>query len=644
MKNTFPYLAMLLLLALIGCPPATARKHTPRKAVYLLKKNISYEPLLIRLTDTATVITCTYQSQRANWRFVPNIYLTADGDTLHFRHGRVFDKRTGRSLPLCPDTLYNLTAPADGNGPGRQDSMELYFDPIRSHTPAVKFCEDRGDNDKGRIFGLRTDGKPNRPLQKKPVWRSLRAELPVWQPRSGKSVVRGRILGFDPSLEMPCDIRSSNNTLTGDPFDLHFITVDTLGNFRLEGDLCYPQTYKIGLPTGLSYWLLILPGEEIELVIDLHAYAAARDKATKNNDPNPAGPLLAAIQSRKGGLPEIDMPSRISVDWRKEITHLSFDSMRVYINESYDAYRERMWQAHRRRLNQLDNEKGLCGAQREALRIQSELGYLEMCQQFMLRKKWAPNAPDSATMANFQKQVTQEDRHAADMHLPYSPATPYLAFDLNVYNYLEKNNLLDTPTGRLLQGLKRAKEKVGQLQMEQPVTDKNGWAGIDSIYLPQLTRLNDTVLQILQERQQQPTGLCAVPEGEPAGYLEKIVAAHQGRVVLIDFWATWCGPCMKGIEAMEPLKEDLMKRGVDFVYITNESSHVKAYNDFAKSHSGCHYRIESRHRGAMQIPGYTGSIPHYLIYDRQGRLVHAQSGWRGTEALTEKLNEALQNE
>lgn len=247
-------------------------------------------------------------------------------------------------------------------------------------------------------------------------------------------------------------------------------------------------------------------------------------------------------------------------------------------------------------------------------------------------------------MAAFQAQITYKDAHAAELRLPYSPATPYLSFNLEPYDYLEANALLDTSTSRLLQGLKRAKDKSKQLQLEQAVTDESEWAGIDSIYLPQLRRFNEKVIQIFRERQTQATGICDTPEGDPADYLEKIVGAHPGRVVLIDFWGTWCGPCVKGMEDMEPQKEELTAKGVDFVYITNESSHIDAWNEAVKKHAGGHYRMPREKEWAMQIPSLKESIPHYLIYDRKERLVHSQSGWRGTEALTEKLEEALRRE
>jgi hypothetical protein len=41
---------------------------------------------------------------------------------------------------------------------------------------------------------------------------------------------------------------------------------------------------------------------------------------------------------------------------------------------------------------------------------------------------------------------------------------------------------------------------------------------------------------------------------------------------------------------------------------------------------------------AMQIPGYRAAIPHYLIYDREGRLVKFLTGWPGVDAMMSELN------
>ena len=40
---------------------------------------------------------------------------------------------------------------------------------------------------------------------------------------------------------------------------------------------------------------------------------------------------------------------------------------------------------------------------------------------------------------------------------------------------------------------------------------------------------------------------------------------------------------------------------------------------------------------AMQIPDYDGAIPHYLIYDRNGKLVKTITGWLGVEKMKKEF-------
>src|SRR5271168_1827165 len=48
----------------------------------------------------------------------------------------------------------------------------------------------------------------------------------------------------------------------------------------------------------------------------------------------------------------------------------------------------------------------------------------------------------------------------------------------------------------------------------------------------------------------------------------KMVAAHKGKIVLVDFWATWCVPCRAEMPQLVTLSEKLKARGLDFVTVS----------------------------------------------------------------------------
>ena len=58
----------------------------------------------------------------------------------------------------------------------------------------------------------------------------------------------------------------------------------------------------------------------------------------------------------------------------------------------------------------------------------------------------------------------------------------------------------------------------------------------------------------------------------PEDILQTILDKYKGKAVLIDIWATWCGPCRAGHKAMAPMKEQMKGKNVQFVYITPPSS------------------------------------------------------------------------
>jgi thiol-disulfide isomerase/thioredoxin len=56
----------------------------------------------------------------------------------------------------------------------------------------------------------------------------------------------------------------------------------------------------------------------------------------------------------------------------------------------------------------------------------------------------------------------------------------------------------------------------------------------------------------------------------------KLIAAHKGRVVLIDFWATWCKPCRAEMPELVKLEQKLRSRGFDLVTMSADEDGQQA--------------------------------------------------------------------
>jgi thiol-disulfide isomerase/thioredoxin len=127
------------------------------------------------------------------------------------------------------------------------------------------------------------------------------------------------------------------------------------------------------------------------------------------------------------------------------------------------------------------------------------------------------------------------------------------------------------------------------------------------------------------------------PKTEADKIFDAIIEKYKGKVIYVDFWATWCGPCRNGIEQIKPLKEELTGQNIAFVYITNQTSPQGTWSNMIPDIKGEHYRVSNDEWNFLQAKFNISGIPHYVLVGKNGEVINPDLGHFDNERLKSEL-------
>ena len=92
----------------------------------------------------------------------------------------------------------------------------------------------------------------------------------------------------------------------------------------------------------------------------------------------------------------------------------------------------------------------------------------------------------------------------------------------------------------------------------------------------------------------------------------------RGKVVVLNFWATWCPPCIEEMPSLVQMQQKMKGKGVEVLAISVDADQG-AYQDFLKEHK-VDFAHRARPRPEEQQPLRDIQVPETYIIDRQGVL------------------------
>ena len=583
--------------------------------------NIEFDITKMELKETETVMHFRVKFIPNYWiRFAKESFLkTPDGKEYAVVSGK---KTSEAESDVELDSLFWM--PESGLA-----DLVLHFKPVPTDTKEIDFIEGY-DEGAFRFFNIcdkKTKKEPEWPAEWKGVKYAQDEKLPEAKIGKGVARIKVKLLGYKPGMGMELRVGGFRPLGEKEYFDKSFPLADD-GTATAEIPLRMTREVSVGVSGVAGGPLVIAPGQEIALLMNIgegsnRPLAMKGFLAKTNMDLNEEFVKLLPKDAqviRYKALSQCDTPEK-RLAWLKN----EFDKKIAEVKAS-----------------------DYTTAAKDLLCMEAEGEFVEWSRFF-------GGNYTNLMMTTGKARITSQKEYrdllkANDSLLVLSEAEKAYS-----YQYLDKptspcsDRFWTLPLSQLDKDFSTRAPWLNELQTVYHLfsIDEKEWDGLMAQMKYEDCKGIVTDYQKEQERlaqelaQKESIFFKKFDEVKPENILQTILDRYKGKAVLIDMWATWCGPCRAGHKAMAPMKEQMKGQNVQFVYITSPSSPMSTWQEMIKDIDGDHYYLTEEQYSYILAKYESGGIPTYAVYNTQGEQTYKVIGFPGNEEIRKRLEEAM---
>lgn len=176
---------------------------------------------------------------------------------------------------------------------------------------------------------------------------------------------------------------------------------------------------------------------------------------------------------------------------------------------------------------------------------------------------------------------------------------------------------------------------ASQICLENMFNVGEDFTSIDNYYKRYCSEYGDTTFQRsfetryamnFSDLKKSSTDLNLIDNDQTAWTLTDILALNRGKLIYVDFWASWCRPCRAAMPASRKLKKSYEKKKVVFIYFSIDKN-KKQWKAASRSENITtnNYLVLNNEAAQFTKDIKMSSIPRYLLFDKKGKLVHQEA-------------------